>query len=114
MRSVSDTTKSRWTQVKAFVTFGSVLGLTQIFGALMAVDAENVAFAYLFTIGLSLQGVLILYFHLFRKEKFQTGWKTFTFFSSSKQTKLNLSSKRKSVANSTANGISAGISIHSN
>ena len=97
--------------------------MTQLFGALMAVDAENVAFAYLFTIGLSLQGVLILYFHLFRKEKFQTGWKTFTFFSSSKQTKLNLSRSKKGgvskarSANSTANGISAngisaGISIH--
>ena len=115
MRSVSDAAKSKWTQVKAFVTFGSVLGLTQIFGALMAVDSTNVAFAYLFTIGLSLQGVLVMYFHLFRKEKFQVGWKS----RSSSKGKLNLSSAKKvrtnqktASANPTSSIIAGGISVH--
>jgi len=113
MRSVSDTTKSRWVQVKAFVTFGSVLGLTQIFGALMAIDAENVVFAYLFTIGLSSQGVLIMYFHLFRKEKFQEEWKTVKLFSSSSNSKgkLNLSRIKSKVRSNNSNGVDNGNSI---
>ena len=105
MRSVTETTKSLKTQVKAFATFGSVLGLTQVFGGLSSippscaaggVDSRHATFGYLFAIGLSIQGILILYFHLIRKDKFKDAWKTFSFTSrdASSSGGLNLSGGR--------------------
>ena len=93
MRAVNETTKSLKMQVKAFATFGSVLGLTQVFGGLSSippscaaggvdVDGRHATFGYLFALGMSVQGVLILYFHLVRKDKFKDAWKTFSFTSS--------------------------------
>ena len=124
MRSISDTTKSRWTQLKAFVTFGAVLGLTQVFGALMAVDADNVAFAYLFAVGLCSQGVLIMYFHLFRKQKFKDGWSTMGStrrkgtgkgglrLSSQRRPRLGSSGNSAKVTSTATSIIAEGVSIH--
>ncbi|XP_065910282.1 uncharacterized protein [Dysidea avara] len=55
--------------VKASIILLPILGLTWLFG-ILAVNEDTVVFAWIFTILNSLQGLFILFLHVFRNEKF--------------------------------------------
>ena len=72
LRSISDVAKKGKPVAVALLSFGSVLGLTYIFGALAFVTG-NFAFELIFAIGVGVQGLLIFYFHVYRHEEFRKG-----------------------------------------
>eukprot|EP00729_Bicosta_minor_P003554 gene3554-11043_t len=66
VRAVTDEVSSKWTSLKAAVTFMVTLGLTNGFGALIVIKG-NLIWHYLLAVSLALQGLAIFYFHCWRR-----------------------------------------------
>jgi hypothetical protein len=69
LRSISSAAVNAKSRVKAILAFGTTLGLVYVFGAVLMIRG-SFAIEVLFCLGLVLQGLLIFYFHVFRKEDF--------------------------------------------
>jgi len=61
---------SVWTQVKAVVTFASTLGLFYVF-AILVFATGHVVFQYLLALTATSQGIVVFYFHIWRRPDFR-------------------------------------------
>jgi hypothetical protein len=95
MKSVAKATTSTKSRAIAVFTFGTTMGLVYVFAALVKIKDGGFAFELLTCIGLATSGVVIFFFHVYRKEDFKH--KLSTTFGSSKNSKkkLKLPAKKK-------------------
>ena len=70
MSSISTTTQTVNNRMLAVFTFGTTLGFVYMLGAVAMINGKFV-FELLFAFGVGSQGLLIFYFHVFRKEQFK-------------------------------------------
>jgi hypothetical protein len=100
----------------AILTFGVTTGLIYLFGALQQMTQEFV-FEVFFSIGLGVQGLLIFYFHVYRKEAFRASFVKILDSSSggsgaNRKGTLNLKGKRGSSTRKNLNRSGANTSSH--